>query len=299
MTRLGCYLFFMSFLLLVPVAAQSEVAPYGQWIAPGQAVLIGQPFPMQLEIILPQGSELIDPGLPAIWGEYWLTPLSPIETTNQLDGLRFYRLRFSATLWSIGPISTLPLQVTYRSEGEASVQAFELPPVVIHVNSVLDPDDLNLRPMRPPLEMSFVSPLMMLGVLLMVAGFGYGVWYFLMRSRQHLSKRVQKSPARDALDELKRADRLDDPMRVHVRVVEVLRKFIGLYVGMPTADLTTDELLRNLPSTAIPQVRRIELQQLLEYADLVKFAQLKPSGNQRIISAARHWVSEFEDGDNA
>ncbi len=299
MTRLGCYLFFMCFLSIVPVTAQSDVVPYGQWIGPGESVLIGEPFSMLLEIVLPQSSELIDPGLPAIWGEYWLTPLPSIETTSQPDGLRIYRQQFSVTLWTIGPISTLPLPVMYRSVGQTTVQTFQLPPVVIQVNSVLDPDDLDLRPMRPPLEMVFVSPLMIVGVLVIVAGLGYGLWYVLNWSRQHRSMQVKISPARHALDELNRAAHLDDPIRVHVRVAEVLRKFIGVHLGMPTSDLTTDELLRSLPSTSMPEARRIELQQLLEYADLVKFAQLKPSANQRIISAARRWLSEFAGGDDA
>jgi hypothetical protein len=299
MTRLRFCLFFVYLLLLVPVAAQSSVPPSGQWILPGQPVLIGEPFPMRLEIILPAGTELIDPGLPVIWGEYWLTSLAPIETTDMPDGMRQYRQQFRVTLWNVGAISTPPLFVSYRRIGETNVQTFQLPPGVVQVNSVLKPDDLNLRPLRPLLEMPYVSPLMLLGVLVLVAGAVYGLWHVLRRPYGRLANRVHATPARLALAELNQVARLDDPVRVHVRVAEVLRKFIAAQTGILVADLTTDELLQALPRTSIVESRRLELQQLLEYADLVKFAQLKPSTNQRIIGAARRWVNDVEGVDHA
>lgn len=294
MTRLRFYLFFVCLLLLVPVAAQSNAPPSGQWIVPGQPVLIGEPFPMRLDIMLPPGTELIDPGLPEIWGEYWLTTLAPIEITDLPDGMRLYSQSFTGTLWNIGAISTAPLLVNYRGIGETNVQTFQLPPVVVQVNTVLNPDDLNLRPMRPLLEMSYVSPLMLLGFLVLVVGTVYGLWYAFIRRNRQLAPRVQATPARLALAELNQVARLDDPLRVHMRVAEVLRKFIAAHTGIMVADLTTDELLQALPQTSIIESRRLELQQLLEYADLVKFAQLKPSTNQRIVGAARRWVNDVE-----
>lgn len=299
MTRC-CYCLFLVYLLWIgPVTAQSGVPPSGQWIVPIQPVLIGEPFPMQLEITLPPGTELIDPGLPVIWGEYWLTSLAPIEITDSPDAMRLYRQQFTATLWNVGAISTLPLLVNYRVVGETNVQTFQLPPVVVQVNSVLNPDDLNLRPMRPFLEMPFVAPLTLLSVLGLVVGAVYGLWYVLIRPYKRIGMRAKATPARLALAELNQVARLDDPIRVHMRVAEVLRRFIGAHTGIIVADLTTDELLQALPRTSIIESRRLELQQLLEYADLVKFAQLKPSTNQRIIGAARRWVNDVEGIDHA
>lgn len=299
MTRC-CYCLVLVYLLWTgPVTVQSSVPPSGQWTVPLQPVLIGEPFPMYLEIILPPGTELIDPGLSVIWGEYWLTSLAPIEMTDLPDGMHLYRQSFTVTLWNIGAISTPPLLVSYRGIGETQVQTFQLPPGVVQVNSVLNPDDLNLRPLRPMLEMPYVSPLMLLGVLVLVAGVVYGLWYVLIRPYGRLAKRVQATPARRALAELNQVARLEDPVRVHMRVAEVLRTFIGAHTGLIVADLTTDELLQALPRTSIIESRRLELQQLLEYADLVKFAQLKPSTNQRIIGAARRWVNDVEGIDHA
>jgi hypothetical protein len=298
MTRLCC-IFMCVGALFLPVAAQDAIAPYAQWRAPLEPVLVGQPFDLEVVIVLPAGSELIDPALPVVWGEFWLKPMAPLENTVQADGSRLYRQRFSATLWTTGQLATPDLTLQYQVAGQGSLQTLPLPAIAMQVNSILDPNDLNLRPMRPPLAMPYVSPLMVAGGFVMMVGGAYLLWQQVIKRHMNAAGRVPATPARLALDDLNRAARIEDPVRLHIRVAEVLRRFAGAHAGIPVIDLTTQELLDRLPPASVPEPRRAELQQLLDYADLVKFAQVTPSSNQRMIGAARRWVSEVARIDHA
>jgi hypothetical protein len=280
-------------------AAQDANAPFARWTAPTQPVLIGEPFILQLEIVLPPDSELVDPTPPSVWGDYWLVPLAPMEMSQQADGTRRYQQRFNATLWNTGQLATPELTLTYRLMEQGSEQTLQLPSITVVVNSVLNPDDLNLRPMRPPLVMMYVPPLMIAAIGVLVLVLAYMIWQIIRGRRMTDRTATSLTPARLALEELNRLARLDDPVRVHLRVADVLRRFIGARVGLTVMDLTTEELLQCLPPTSVPEARRLELQQLLEYADLVKFAQVKPGPGQRIVGAARRWVSEVEGRDHA
>jgi hypothetical protein len=296
--RLFCCVLFVLSLLLMTATAQDSAPPFARWQAPSQAVLVGEPFLLQLEIMLSAESELIDPALPVVWGDFWLRPLTPMESSVTPDGLRQYRQDFTATLWRTGQLATPPLTLQYRGAGGVT-QTLDLLPARVQVDSVLNPDDLNLRGSRPPLTMPYIAPL-----TLVVAGGLLGAAAFLLwrgwrkRSRLLLS-RTSMTAARLALDELNRAARLDDPIQIHVRVADALRGFVGARAGFPVLDLTTEELFQRLPINVIPEPRRLELQQLLDYADLVKFAQLKPPNAQRILAAARRWLTDMERGSDA
>jgi hypothetical protein len=85
-----------------------------------------------------------------------------------------------------------------------------------------------------------------------------------------------------AVEELGKIERERWPARGEVArhyesIVEVVRRYLEAAEGVPARELTTGELLWSLPPHLTEEGLRDRFGELLEEADLVKFARLRPS----------------------
>jgi hypothetical protein len=87
------------------------------------------------------------------------------------------------------------------------------------------------------------------------------------------------------------------PAELYPIVVLILRNFIQQKWDIPAIEMTSTELIQHLGETqVITPILRQQLQQFLEQADLVKFAQLQPhpDQNQRVIAFAVRWIRQAQ-----
>ncbi|MFL5403102.1 MAG: hypothetical protein ACJ8BF_09840 [Gemmatimonadales bacterium] len=90
------------------------------------------------------------------------------------------------------------------------------------------------------------------------------------------------APYSDALERLERIARANWPAQGLVEqhyesIVDVLRKYLEASEGIPAGERTTEELLWSLPPFLSQNGQRETLRDLLEEADLVKFALFRPA----------------------
>lgn len=80
----------------------------------------------------------------------------------------------------------------------------------------------------------------------------------------------------------------------HSRVTDILRSYIEERYQVPAMESTSDELLKELRVTALSTDHRVQLQNMLQLADLVKFAKTLPSPqeNETMMAGAQRFVRE-------
>lgn len=80
-----------------------------------------------------------------------------------------------------------------------------------------------------------------------------------------------------------------------LQVSEIFRDFLGSVFGFPGVDMTTFEVVRALSSKSLGRVTLPELEDFLEFCDLVKFAKWQPSKDEALglVSRARSIVERI------
>jgi len=130
---------------------------------------------------------------------------------------------------------------------------------------------------RRPMPAWLRTGMLVLAFMLLVALAAWLVNRWLRERReaeQRLPAHVRALRDLEALrrSDLLRAGRIKD---YHVRLTEVVRRYLGEHCGFEALDMTTEELLERLAAALPAEVG--ELQRVLETSDLVKFARVTPA----------------------
>jgi hypothetical protein len=184
-----------------------------------------------------------------------------------------------------------PLAVAYRPSARAPVDTLVSQPVPVEVAQVLPPGEQALKDIKDleplPPKSNF---LLWLALLAAAVAAAYVVYRRLRRRPSAPLAVVAVGPAPDArsayevalsrLGEVERA-RLPargEVVRHYVLVANILRRYLEEADGLPARERTTAELIWSLPSLLSGDGLRDACGELLEAADLVKFARMRPDG---------------------
>jgi hypothetical protein len=197
--------------------------------------------------------------------------------------------------------------VAFYRPGRQRVPAFGLPwvqvvtghrgvmspdPVEIEVTSVLPGGNPSLRDIREPDAPPSLAPLGIALGALSAAGFA---WVVARRRRREGITLVAPTeppppppppdPYAIALARLEAIDREqwvggDDVTLHYESVADVLREYLDTAEGIPAPERTTSELLWSLPPRLMEGGLRRRVQEVLDAADLVKFARWRPGAAQ-------------------
>ena len=202
--------------------------------------------------------------------------------------------RMRVAFFRPGVASVPALALAYRSSADAPPDTMRSRPVSIDVVGSLPPGN---QPMRDIKALEALAPrartarwLVMLAalallVLLFLAGRRIAGWRARRRATRapttSRARPVTVSPfdrARAQLDEIEAArwPALGQVALHYERVADVLRRFLEEGLGVRASDRTTEELVWSLAPELSDDGRCEECLALLEEADLVKFARLRP-----------------------
>jgi hypothetical protein len=195
--------------------------------------------------------------------------------------------------------------VQYTLPGESAGRRITLAPVQFSIPSLLDPADLTLRPLRPPLEVPYVPPLVIAGALMAVGALivgGYRLRGRLRRLspavRQRWGARTEAGMAALAeLNDLWRESRFTPAH--YARIADTLRAYVSGRFEVAALELTTNETIDQLTERKIVmEYARRELFNILDSADLIKFAgdgaKLSEVAARETIKRAIAWVRHVE-----
>ncbi len=269
----------------MPVTARFEASP--------GSPLIGEPVTLILVVEAPSDAVVTLPQFAAGWPPFEVRAVGEAEQATG-DGRTVYRQPLTVVLWQPGDYRTPETVVEYRPPGSGESLRVIVEPAFFTVPSVIEPDDLVLRPLKPLEIPLYISP------WVIVAGGGLAAAGGLSAARQ-LRKRARK-PVREhlpdatarTLAELRRVRGLALPAaEAYVLVGNCLRRYLEERFEAAAPEQTTDELLAVLqrrPELSARQHR--ELRRMLEQIDLVKFARVRPTqeSTQRLFQVVSRWV---------
>ncbi|MCP4542336.1 MAG: hypothetical protein GY832_34880 [Chloroflexi bacterium] len=293
----------------VVVFWETDPPPDGNWT-------VGDPIPLRLRATYPADWKVTLPELstgstlPAQWGPVEVREQTLLDPIVQDNGAAVVVREATVILWSPGEHETPPFAIHYRDAGGELGEVF-VRPLSINIASVLPESDgdqkasiekHDLKPQaslpRPP-----VWPWLLLGIFV-AALLYYAAERLLPRLRRRKEAELEalepvddRPPEIIAYEELDRITTLDLPAqnefkRHYTLVTDCVRAYIEGVYQIPAMDRTTGELTNALRSARITGEPVSLIRPLLEKADLVKFAKLKPSVKQAdtTVTQARYLV---------
>jgi len=213
--------------------------------------------------------------------------------------------------------STATLVVTSFELGELDLPAITVPvtapdgtsrtlvtdPFRIGVESVGLDESGDLRDIKGPLSLSRNWWVVLLWVALAVALAGGAAYYMYRRRRAEPESRpsVPRAPPRpfheialEALRALEKSSLLErgQVKEYHVRISEIIRRYIEGQLEVPALELTTREVADGMRRAALGASITEAFRGFLERCDLVKFAKLRPGSedSRELMGRARELV---------
>jgi len=289
-----CFLIFLT----RPVSAQDGAA--ARFSANNGSPLVGQPIELTLTAAIPAGAIMLSwPEFPAEWASF------EVRNVGELSiGSTDYRQILTVILWLPGEYQTPETTITYQLSENAEAQTLVVEPTFFSVPSVLDGQDMALRPFKAQISLPYISPLVIGGGAAAAGVLAFFGFRRLRTLRAVVLKRTVEEDglgpaARAALAELRRiALQGLSPDQLYAAVADCLRTYVSDQTTIPALDMTTAELMESL---RLPDALQRELQRLLEQADLVKFARYQPGTDtaQKYLDVAGKWVRAADQKETA
>jgi hypothetical protein len=273
--------------------AQSDISAVMTAVQP--VAHIGEPVDLVVMVNHPAGYRLIAPQLAQAWGDFEVQQQSVPVVTATGDGRESSQLTITVVAWALGEFSTPPLPLTV-SNPQGELVEVTAAPVVINVESVLTEDDLALRDIKPQatLPLPLWWPwLAAIGVLVLT---GALLWWRREGEPavRFIDNRLPYQIALAELDEIAASGLAErgDFKGHYTQTTDVLRRYLDGVLGLITVEQTTAEIRRTIQPLSWPKETKKMLVNLLNEADLVKFAKVEPTvaNAQQATSEAKRVV---------
>jgi hypothetical protein len=271
------------------------------------SVKVGERFTLTLTATHATASAAMFPGADAgsgFFGDLHVFRRGPVQTRRLSDGRRVDSVAYDVTTFALDTARVAVLPIRVAAGGDTTVAG--TPPGVVPVVSVVGSDADELR--TPAALANFPRPPWVWGLLglLTAAVLGGGAYAWRRwRARDDAeagAAETTKSAYEAATARLERLGRRHPSGRAaakafYVDLTETLRVYLARRVGIRALEQTTPDVvaaLRRRPDVPDNTVQR--LRTVLEQADLVKFADARPSPaeSQAVLNDAQALLDALE-----
>lgn len=198
------------------------------------------------------------------------------------------------TSWDSGVYYIAPIKLNSSLSTEG---------LLLNVMSVSTDQNSEIKDIKEPLdaEYEFKDFLIWIILLLTIILIVYLLKKYVFNKKEKVEKKIIKEivPAHiTALKELNNIEKKElwqsgKIKQYHSGISEILRKYMEHRFKFIALELTTDEILSNIENT-ISREEHVELKQVLQRADLAKFAKSKPNEeeNKQSMELAKRFVDK-------
>ncbi|MEL6925749.1 MAG: RDD family protein, partial [Bacteroidota bacterium] len=263
------------------LGAQSEVSAEVDSLH----MLIGDQMPLHLTITTLEGATIEDIDLSGFDKESTLelVRVTPLDSSN-VAGLMMYRQDLLMTAFDSGRYYVPQVPVKLAING--AVESFITNEIPIEVRTI-ETDTTFLAPNKDIIEEPFSwTELIPYAVgLLILAALGGLAWYFLRQQQQEelpeeipVIRRPAHAIALEKLEALKTAKlwQQGEVKAYQSELTYIVREYLENRFKVQALESTTDEILRELRKVDLPEGSAEKLSNMLQQADMVKFAKADP-----------------------
>jgi len=260
------------------------------------AIQIGGQFILSLEVNHPADIKIEWPAVPDTFALFELVQQVPADTSeNKSDKSVTNRQHFKITSFDSGYHVIPPFEFLYRLKGDTTFQKAETRPILINVQSIAVDTTKAIKDIKGNvvIPFSWQDALPYAGSALL-AGLVFLLIYFLFKKYRHKKQtpviQVPKRPAHEiAIEALEQLDasklwQQGNYKGYFTGLSDITRMFIQNRWSVNAMEMTTDEILRLRIISGQDQMVFDQLKQMLELADLVKFAKVIPVHHENEIS---------------
>jgi len=256
---------------------------------------LGMPIPVKIVVEMPAGYSLISE-----FEDIFTAPFEIVDseelTTREQGNLQVFEQNLSIVAWELESITTDELFVSYQTPAGAQFRS-PITSITINVTATRTESDITLRPLHPPIDLPYIPPYIYAipVVIIIIAIFVVRNIQFNRRVQQALS--TPDSPVQRAVIELKHLlDTNATVEEIYPYTADAVRQYLTEQFHIRAIDMTTLELMNALATNPIfSDGLRSSLKDLLEQADLVKFASHHPVVQpETVVEYAIRWIEQAE-----
>ncbi|MGQ1909270.1 hypothetical protein ACT3CE_05730 [Marinifilum sp. RC60d5] len=292
-----------TFLLCMVVFTQSSFAQDNKGInysvkLDTNVIVIGDQIKLQLSVEQPKDIKIGFPVLSdSIVNGVEIINQFPQDTSIVSEGMIKVDKNFLITSFEGGVYKLKPFELQVYDEN--SIKVFRSDTLLLGVHTMqIDTTKANfdiVMPIETPLSLAEIAP-WLVGALLFIALIGFLIWYFRFRKKDQPLFTTTKpdEPAHiialRKLDELKK-EKLWQSGKIkmfHSEITDTIRLYLDKRYNLSTQESTTDEILEAVNSVEVNNDWHRNLREILERADLAKFAKFQPlpDENERSLKYA-------------
>lgn len=272
------------------------------------SIRLGEQIQLKIDVTLPRAAKVT-------WPVFSDSSFAPVEIVgrSKVDTLETsrsnylqYKQLLSITSFDTGYHTIPPIAVEYLLPGDNTPLTAVTDSLILHVRTVEVDTTRAIKdikaPMAAPITLAELWPLFAgIAVVGLIAGF---IWYYLWRRKMKkplfpVIRKVQLPPWQTAMESLTaieskklwQAGRIKD---YYTEITDVLRIYLENQFRIPAMEMISSEILDSLERNDFRKPSREKIGQILQLADLVKFAKENPlpAEHEMSLKNAREFVVE-------
>jgi hypothetical protein len=302
--------------LLLPFALWGQEEPMAKVQLDSTELLIGDQLHARIILNAPEGKEVIFPLVGSFWKakNYEIVRITDQIKNNAEGGIQVVTQNVVLSFWDTGNYQLPPLPFTYTKGTEVDTTWAEAPMIRIDFPAGITGDSTYMAPIKPILEehytfMDYIyMALPFIGVTLLLLAVAFGVYFFTQWQQAMREKRKQLSPEELALKrlaELEESSYLAEKefAAFHTEASSIIRTYLNQRFKIKALESPTSEIIPQVNYEHLEESLIIDLKEVLETADLVKFAKASPLDTankfalqyiRRMVDYVQHQLDEEE-----
>ncbi len=299
MMRLFQLLFVSSFIVLFTFSQDVTVTAS----VDSQSVSIGDWIHYSVNVKYPSSTPIGFPTFKDTIGVFEIVQQDSLLKT-ELNGEIELKKNFIIAKYDAGNFYVQPFEVQYK-DTTGKIHSALSNPIPIEIRGVAVDTSLAIKDVKPQLTvpMSAEEIALYIGIVLAIAGVGYGIYYYIQQKKKKAGLIVEVKPsipphvlALIQLEELeaKRLWQSGEIKAFYSEATEIVRRYFELRYGFIALEMTTGEVMEQLEKFKLEKNSCSSIDQFLSSADLVKFAKHQPiaSENDQVLGQARSIIEQ-------
>ncbi len=255
-------------------------------------IRIGEQFHLYLTATIPSDAKITFPTIPDSLQKLEIIHRSLIDTSVSQDGKQnILRQSITITGFDSGFFVIEPFTFFIQQKGEAGTDSISTEALLMQVNTIPVDTAREIKDIKAPIDVPFTFKEALPYILAAIAAIAL-VWlliYWLKKRKRKPQEEVRKTPLRPAheiaiesLEKIREQKLWQQGFykEYHSGVSDTIRAYIEHRFSITAMEMPSDDTLSHFNNNLIPSDAYEKLRNILQLADMVKFAKGIPIGTE-------------------